>query len=142
MKKNNSYIIYAVVAFVGLLLFSFLISTVGDSETKFNEITINEYLSITEAEGRHIVYIGDPRCSFCELLEPILVDVQNDLNVTINYVNLQNYSNEDFSLLRDSHPILSEGFGTPLLMIFSNGEVEDYHEGYAEYDVIRNFMEQ
>ena len=64
-----------------------------------------------------------------------------DMDLTINYVNTDNFSEEDWGTFTDSLDYLStEEWGTPLTLIVQNGDSVAENNGYVELDSIKEFF--
>ena len=63
------------------------------------------------------------------------------MNLTINYVNTDNFSEDDWTKFNSSLSYLnSEQWGTPLTLIVQNGEVVAENNGYTELEEIKKFF--
>ena len=161
--KNNKIII-GIIAVVALLMISFFITpkknnekqnkenntnitedantilanaqkestNIKDSEKKdFINIDVNKYLEYFNGTEKKIILIGRPTCHYCEIAEPILHNVAFEYNLDINYLNIDNFS---------------EGFGTPTLLIVSEGKIHDKVDGltdkthYIEFFKLNDFI--
>ena len=64
-----------------------------------------------------------------------------DMHLTINYVNTDNFSSDDWSKFQNSFDYLaSDEWGTPLTLIVQNGKIVDKNNGYVELDAIKEFF--
>lgn len=107
----------------------------------FNEVSINEYIELLNDEEESIVLVARPTCSFCEKFTPILKEAADDMNLTINYLNTDDFTEEDWKAFQDTDAYLQgDEWGTPLTMIVSNGSLVDYNNGYVELDEIKEFF--
>lgn len=110
-------------------------------EAGFNEVTLDEYLELINKSEKSIILVARPTCSYCEAFAPILSEASKDLNLTINYIDTDKFSDEDWGTFTDSLDYLSnEEWGTPLTMIVQNGSVVDTNNGYVELDTIKDFF--
>lgn len=113
------------------------------SDAGFNEVDIDEYIELTKSSEKSIILIARPTCSYCEAFTPILKQVSEDMNLTINYVNTDDFSDNDWTTFKDSFEYLSgDEWGTPLVLIVQNGEIVDKNNGYVEADTIKSFFEK
>ena len=65
----------------------------------------------------------------------------DDMDLTINYVDTDKFSNDDWDTFYASLSYLNENeWGTPLTLIVQNGEVVDVNQGYVELDTIKTFF--
>jgi predicted bacteriocin transport accessory protein len=109
-------------------------------ETKFNEITVSQYMDIFNSNVKSYIYIGRTGCGYCAKLNPILTQIIDETGIIINHIDLANVSQTDYDTLVNSNDVLKGDWGTPTLLIVKNGQVIDSHIGYAAYDVINKFL--
>lgn len=105
-------------------------------------ISYDEYKNILDSNEKSIVVIGQTGCAYCEQTKPILDEIAKDDDVTINYLNLTNISEDEFSELMESLDYLKEmeSIGTPLTLIIENKEVIGHQDGYAEKSVFEKLF--
>ena len=122
-------------------------TNIKDSEKKdFINIDVNKYLEYFNGTEKKIVLIGRPTCHYCEIAEPILHNVAFEYNLDINYLNIDNFSEEDTANFYHSDESFSEGFGTPTLLIVSEGKIHDKVDGltdkthYIEFFKLNDFI--
>jgi predicted bacteriocin transport accessory protein len=107
----------------------------------FNKVSIDEYLNLIKSSDKQIILIARPTCGYCEKFTPILKQAMEDMNLTINYVNTDNFSSDDWSKFQNSFDYLaSNEWGTPLTLIVQNGKIVDKNNGYVELDAIKEFF--
>ena len=108
-------------------------ANVPDDEQKdFNDIDIDEYLDLYDGSEDSIVLFSRPTCGFCQIAEPILHHIAYQYKLTINHVNTDEMSSSDETKLVESDYYFSDGFGTPLLVVVSNGEIVDMVSGLVD----------
>lgn len=107
----------------------------------FNKVDIEEFLKLIKNSDKQIILIARPTCGYCEKFTPILKQAMEDMNLTINYVNTDNFSSDDWTKFQNSFDYLaSDEWGTPLTLIVQNGEIVDKNNGYVELDAIKEFF--
>lgn len=117
-------------------------NSVLDSEKKdFNEITLSQYLEFYNGDSDSIVLVARPTCYYCQIAEPIIQNVAYKYDLTINYLNTDNFSDEDQASLVRSNDYF-ESFGTPVVLIVSNGEIKNKLEGLTISDYYINFFKE
>lgn len=110
-------------------------------EAGFNEVTLDEYLELINGSEKSIVLVARPTCSYCEAFAPILSEAKDELGLTINYIDTDKFSDDDWTTFNASLDYLSENkWGTPLTLIVQNGEVVDVNQGYVELETIETFF--
>lgn len=108
-------------------------ANVPDDEQKdFNDIDIDEYLDLYDGSEDSIVLFSRPTCGYCQIAEPILHHIAYQYKLTINHVNTDEMSSDDETKLVESDEYFSDGFGTPLLVVVSNGEIVDMVSGLVD----------
>ena len=108
-------------------------ANVPDDEQKdFNDIDIDEYLDLYDGSEDSIVLFSRPTCGYCQIAEPILHHIAYQYKLTINHVNTDEMSSDDETKLVESDDYFSDGFGTPLLVVVSNGEIVDVVSGLVD----------
>ena len=108
----------------------------------FNEVTIDEYLNLVKGSEKSIILIARPTCGYCEKFAPVLKEIKEEMNLTINYIDTDKFSEEDFTKLESSVSYFKENseWGTPTLLIVQNGDSIADHSGYAEADAVKEFF--
>lgn len=111
---------------------------VYSAEKYITFIDYNKYRSLIKSEDTHIIVVGQTSCSHCIAIKPALNSVAEDYDLTINYLNLteltEEESNKFFDSLEDieynDEQFLEDGsFGTPLTMIVEEGKIKHYISG-------------
>lgn len=109
----------------------------------FKELTLDEYLKLIKEDEKNIILVARPTCSYCELFTPILKEAADDMDLEINYVNTDSFTNEDWTKFNNSLSYLSEeDWGTPLTLIVENEEVIADNGGYVDLSTIKTFFEE
>lgn len=110
-------------------------------EAGFNKVTLDEYLNLVKGSEKSIILVARPTCSYCEMFTPILKQAMEEMNLTINYVDTDTFSQEDWTTFNGSLDYLqNEEWGTPLTLIVQNGELVAENNGYVELDTIKEFF--
>ena len=111
---------------------------VYSAEKYITFIDYNKYRSLIKSEDTNIIVIGQSTCGHCIAIKPALNSVAEDYDLTINYLNLteitEEESNKFYESLEDieyNDPdfVESGSFGTPLTLIIKDGKVIDYISG-------------
>lgn len=101
-------------------------------------INYEKYEDLIDSSKTHIITIGQTSCSHCTAFKPAINAVAEDYELTMNYLNLtdlsQEESNDFFESLEDieyNDPAFVEKgeFGTPLTLVVKNGKVKHYISG-------------
>lgn len=114
---------------------------VKENERKsYNEINVSTYLKMYDKDENSIVLIGSPKCHYCEMAEPIIQNVAYKYNLIINYINVDNFSGDDEAKFTSSDKALSNGFGTPLLLVVGNKKIVDQLSGLTSAKYYEGFF--
>lgn len=117
--------------------------TVALEEAGFNEVTLDEYLELIKEPEKNIILVARPTCGYCEAFAPILSEAADDLKLSINYIDTDKFSQDDWTIFNSSLDYLnSEEWGTPLTLIVQNKEVIAENNGYTELDNIKSFFKE
>jgi len=118
-------------------------------EKNLTFVNYNEYKDLIRDDDTHIIVIGQTSCSHCIAIKPALNSVAGDYDLTINYLNLTELTEDEskkfFESLEkieyDDPEFLEDGsFGTPLTLIVEDGKVERYISGSKTYSqLVREF---
>lgn len=110
-------------------------------EAGFNEITYSDYLNKIESDEPFLVVIVKDGCGYCEMYEPILEEVAGEYNLPINYINLTNLSEDEYSDLAESNSYLKKNqWGTPTTLFMVGDTVVDSIGGYVDKDKFLEFV--
>lgn len=117
------------------------VETVTLEEAGFNEVSLDEYLELIKSSEKNVILVARPTCEYCEAFAPILSEASKELNIEVNYIDTDKFSNDDWTTFNNSLSYLSdEQWGTPLTLIVQNGEVVDVNNGYVELETIVSFF--
>ena len=110
-------------------------------EAGFNEIGYSDYLNKIESNEPFLVVIVKDGCGYCEMYEPILEEVAGEYNLPINYINLTNISEDEYSDLTKSNSYLKKNqWGTPTTLFMVGDTVVDSIGGYVDKDKFLEFV--
>lgn len=160
MKNNKILIISGIVLAVILIVISSMIGTdsnntktdkvtedgqtivtnaqkeseaVKDDEKKdFTQIDVDKYLEYYAGEENKIVLIARPTCHYCQIAEPILQNISFKYDIEINYLNTDEFSDDDQTKFVNSDETFKDGFGTPFLLVVSNNKIVSSISGLTD----------
>jgi len=152
-KKNLMKGLGIVVLVLGVLGLSFLASNSyggGSNKTfEFTNITVDEYLSLMDADEKSIIYVARPDCSFCQKQKPILTKIASKYDLEVYYLNTSGFVDyeaqkytEDGEKFINSAEVYKTGFGTPNTIIVQNGEIIDGVYEYVEASELEDLFER
>lgn len=108
-------------------------SAVKDSEkADFAYIDISQYFDMYHGSQKQIVLIARPTCHYCQIAEPILQKLAKDYDLTINYLDTDEFGENDQQTLIDSNEAFQSGFGTPMLLVVSGDQIHDSVNGLTD----------
>ncbi len=107
----------------------------------FNEVSLDEYLELVKGSDKSIILVARPTCGYCEQFAPVLKEAMEDMNLTINYIDTDKLSEDDWDTFSNSLTYLKEEeWGTPTVLIVQNGESLDVSSGATDLDTIKEFF--
>jgi len=101
-------------------------------------INYEEYTNLIDDGENHVVVVGKTGCGYCTAFKPTINKVAGEYDITINYLNLAEISQDDSDdffddlgkLGYDDADYLNDGsFGTPTTLIFKNGKIIHHFSG-------------
>lgn len=119
-----------------------------DEKKDFEEIDIDQYLDLYNGNEKVVVLFSRPTCGYCQIAEPILHHISYLYDFTIYNVNIDEMDSDDNSKLLESDDFFSNGYGTPLLIAVSDGEIVDMINGlvdtatYVDFFTDNGFIEE
>ncbi len=123
--------------------------SIKKSEMKdFEEISVDTYLEKLKSDEVSIILVGRPTCSACKIAEPILKHLSYLNNLTIYYINIDNFNGDDEDNFFASNKYFENGFGTPLLLVVQSNQFLDKISGvttikeYTRFFKNNNFIEK
>ena len=114
---------------------------VKDEEKKeFTQINVDKYLEYYAGEENKIILVARPTCHYCQIAEPILQNISFKYNIEINYLNTDEFSDDDQTKFVNSDDTFEDGFGTPFLLIVSNNKIVSSVNGLTDEDHYISFF--
>lgn len=141
-KKKNRAGLYFVIGLVFIIGFSVLVNNVlpKEEEIEFNKINYSQYKELINSDDFQLVYFGNEDCGYCAQIEPILGKIEKEYSIKVNYVDTYTLTEENLSDISTTADVFAGKWGTPTLIAIKDGEVVSTKSGYAEYDVIKQFV--
>ena len=113
----------------------------SEHETSLNIVSCDEYNDIVESEDSSLILYARPTCSYCNKFVPVLEEIQNEYDITINYYDIDIMSQDETNEFYSSSSLFSgDEFGTPTLAVIKNGKIVNYSIGYKEKDEAIDFI--
>ena len=111
----------------------------GEAGTK--TISYTEYEELMNSNKPFLMVIIQDGCGYCEMYEPVVEEVANELGIPVNYLNLTNLSSEESNKLSKSNSYLKKNqWGTPTTLLLSGNKVIDSISGYVEKEKFIEFI--
>lgn len=108
-------------------------NSVKSSELKeLNNINVSDYLEFYAGEESKLVLVARPTCHYCQIAEPILQNLAYKYDLEINYLNTDDFSEEDDKRFTESDEFLKNGIGTPLLLNVGKNKIIDKVDGLTD----------
>ena len=114
--------------------------TVTLEEAGFKNISVKEFNKILNSKKKSIVIVARPTCMYCEKFAPVLKEAKDKMNLKINYIDTDEFGEDDWYEFTSSLEFLQGEWGTPLLMIVQDGKLVDKNNGYVEYSDLEKFL--
>lgn len=95
-------------------------------------INMEQYMNYYVSEENNLVLVARPTCMYCNIAEPIIKKLASDYNITINYLNTDEFSEEDNQNFVQHNEQFKDGYGTPMLLLVSNNNIVDMVDGLTD----------
>ncbi len=113
----------------------------GEAGTK--TISYTEYEELMNSNKPFLMVIIQDGCGYCEMYEPVVEEVANELGIPVNYLNLTNLSSEESDKLSKSNSYLKKNqWGTPTTLFMVGDKVIDSIGQYVEKDDFVSFVKE
>ena len=122
---------------------------VYSKEADLTFINYHEFEELITENDKQIVVVGQTTCSHCIAIKPALNSVADEYDLTINYLNITEMTEEESDSFSESLKDLeyndpdfveSGSFGTPLTLIIEDGKIVDYISGArTKSQLVREF---
>ena len=134
-ESKKILIVVGVVVFAVLGIFGFALA-----EGKASEELYNEFENAFNGDKNTLVYLGSSTCGYCQLLNPSLEDMKERYEFDYVYIDASEINSSYLNKILKELEISS--LGTPYLAVVSNGKVVDTQNGYSDYDVTFEFLQE
>ena len=113
----------------------------GEAGTK--TISYTEYEELMNSNKPFLMVIIQDGCGYCEMYEPVVEEVANELGIPVNYLNLTNLSSEESTKLSKSNSYLKKSqWGTPTTLFMVGDKVIDSIGQYVDKDTFVSFVKE
>ncbi len=108
--------------------------------SKFNHIKGSDMQNFFK-EGKHFVYIGRKTCPHCVHFSPVLNKSVSKFKYTLNYLDIEKITEDEFNMIRTLDPFLEKNFGsTPMVIVVDGGKIIDKVQGNIPENDYYNFL--
>lgn len=118
-------------------------------EDSLSFISYSEYDKLINEPSTKIIVIGQTTCSHCIAIKPTLNEIAKENNLTINYININTVTEDEYGAFRASLTTLGYSepsfvekgsFGTPLTLIIKDKKIVSYIAGEcSKSKLVREF---
>ena len=138
MNENKKMLI--IIGVVSLMLV-ILPATIMINNKRSEKILeqVSEYM---KDEDSKVIYIGRDNCYYCNLFEPEIELLKENIDLDYLYVNTNNLTSTDLSKLLENLEIDESDFGTPYLVVTKDNEIIDKSSGYRSEDVLFDYLKE
>lgn len=133
-ESKKILIVVGVVVFAVLGIFGFALT-----ESKASEKMYNDFEAAFNGNENKLVYIGSSTCGYCQLLNPSLEDMKERYQFDYLYIDAAEISSGYLKKILAKLEL--SNLGTPYLAVVSNGKVVDTQNGYSDYDITFEFLQ-
>lgn len=133
-ESKKMLIVVGVVVFAVLGIFGFALT-----ESKASEKMYNDFEAAFNGSENKLVYIGSSTCGYCQLLNPSLEDMKERYQFDYLYIDAAEISSGYLKKILAKLEL--SNLGTPYLAVVSNGKVVDTQNGYSDYDITFEFLQ-
>lgn len=116
MKNNKNLLFIGAIILFLLIIFWLIISNIN--KTELTEITYDQLVTKINNKDSFVLCISRTTCSHCNDYKPKLNEVAKENGITIYYIDVDKYDEEEFSNL------ISFDGSTPTTIFVKNGEEE------------------
>lgn len=108
-------------------------AAVSEKEKKaYNKIDVATYLDYYEASEAKLILLGRDGCPYCQIANPIIQNIAYTYDIEINYLDVDEFTEETQTAFVQSDEEFSSGFGTPFLFIAGYGQIIDKVDGLTD----------
>lgn len=106
------------------------------------EKIVGEFKQIYRNTEKSLVYISSVNCQYCQKFDPVIDEVSKEYNFKYIYIDITSITEKQYKTILNELNINENNFGTPYLVIGSNGEKVDENIGYLSKPELTKFLEE
>ena len=108
----------------------------------FKSVTMDDFKDMFKDDKTHVVFTGRSTCGYCVAFLPHAQKSVEEYDYTLYYLDVDTITKSDVEDAIELDSTLEDTFSnTPMVYVISDGEVVDVNEGYTDYDVFAEFLE-
>lgn len=140
--KVNFKLILSIILVVFIISLAVLILNHKDeSVIEFNYITLKKYQDLYKKEELQYIYITKDNCTYCELLDPEVIKLEEEYKIEFEVLNISKLSKKDLEKLKASNSAFEEDWDAPILITIKDGQEVSNLKSYKEYTVLKKFID-
>jgi len=141
-KEINLKLVFSVMLVIFILaVVVLLLNHKEDTNITFSNINIKEYNNLYKEEELQYIYITKNNCTYCELINPYVVDLEKDYDIEFKTLNISGLSAKELSDLKKNNTAFEDDWEAPMLITIKDGKEISNVKGYKEYQVLKKFVE-
>ena len=141
-KEINLKLVFSVMLVIFILaVVVLLLNHKEDNNLTFSNINIKEYNNLYKSEELQYIYITKNNCTYCELIDPYVVDLEKNYDIEFKTLNISGLSAKELSDLKKSNTAFEDDWEAPMLITIKGGKEVSNVKGYKEYQVLKKFVE-
>ena len=104
-----------------------------DEMREYATTDVDGYLYFLKAtDKKRLVLVASPTCGYCQIASPIIHNIAFRHNIKIYYLDTSKFDSDAQSKFVNSDERFAEGFGTPMLLLVSEGKIHDSVDGLTD----------
>lgn len=110
-------------------------AAVKDDEKKEFAVAenVDHYLNLYNAtDKKRLVLVASPNCGYCQIATPIIQNIAFEHDIKIYYLDSSKFDGDAQAKFIASNEAFASGFGTPMLLLVSDGKIHDSVDGLVD----------
>lgn len=115
---------------------------VGEEEQiTLSYLDLDSLKKTVDSNEKSVIVFGQTTCGHCINFKPVLMNIVDDKDINIYYINCNTVEDTDalYEYLENFEPFQGK-WGTPLTIIFEDGEIVDTFSGETDYKTFVQFL--
>lgn len=107
-------------------------AVVDGAKKEFDRIDVAKYLEYYAGDVPTLVLVAREGCHYCQTAEPIIQSIMKENDISINYLDTDEFTEETSQQFQESDAMFEDGFGTPMLLLVGNNSIIDAVDGLTD----------